>query len=168
MGKARAHRGAHPPEGKRPRGAHVVSGMGHFEPEALTYFAAQTGEDKYAFAPQVLYPVPFSLTRFFHRPHLKKSIEAAIVEDTISVHFWGRRFRNIFFQSGGVPLDGYYADDLCKKHGVDPTLTANLFVLKSTPPSLNLRTGFRIIDMVQFFERVASAECFWLTSARQE
>lgn len=99
-------------------------------PEALHFFANENDEVEYAFEGHVLYPVPFSSTRSFHRPHLKKGVMNAIKEDTLSVHLWGRRFRNIFSRSNGLPLDGSYADDLCKHHNVDPSLTAHLFKLK--------------------------------------
>jgi len=97
-------------------------------PEALHYFAHKSGEVQHAFAGPVLYPVPFAATRAFHRPHLKKKVLEAITEETLSVHFYGRRFRNIFALSGGVPLEGSYADELCKRHAVDPVQTAHLFV----------------------------------------
>ena len=99
-------------------------------PEALHCFTHQTGEAKYALEGHVLYPMPFSNVRAFHRPHLKKMVTASIHDDTISVHFYGRRFRNIFALSKGLPLEDSYADDLCKKHGIDPSETAHLFVRK--------------------------------------
>jgi hypothetical protein len=99
-------------------------------PEALYFFGQESGEIEYAFDGPVLYPVPFSATRTLHRTHLKKLVYAEITDETISVHLWGRRFRNIFAQSGGMPPEGSYADDLCKKHKLDPSLTAHLFVKK--------------------------------------
>ncbi len=99
-------------------------------PEALHYFAHETGEVEYAFDGPVLYPVPFSSTRSFHRPHLRKGVYNAITEETVSVHLYGRRFRNILALSGGMPLQGSYADDLCKRHRVNPSLTAHLFLRK--------------------------------------
>lgn len=99
-------------------------------PEALNYFAHQSGEAVHAFDGPVLYPVPFSSTRSFHRPHLKNGVYNTITEETLSVHFYGRRFRNIFALSKGMPLEGSYADDLCKCHRIDPSLTAHLFVRK--------------------------------------
>ena len=114
------------------QGVHVsLMPWGVCGPEALHFFAHETGEVQYAFDGPVLYPVPFSGTRSFHRPHLKKGVLAAIKDETLSVHLYGRRFRNIFAQTKGLPMDGSYADDLCKKHGVDPSLTAHLFVLKA-------------------------------------
>jgi len=101
-------------------------------PEALHFFAHQSGEVQHAFDGPVLYPVSFSNTRAFHRPHLKRKVLEAITDETVSVHFYGRRFRNIFARSGGMPLEGSYADDLCRHHGVEPERTAHLFVLK--PP----------------------------------
>ncbi|MHA7828284.1 MAG: hypothetical protein ACX93P_12070 [Roseovarius sp.] len=99
-------------------------------PEALHYFALETGEVEHAFDGPVLYPVPFSGTRVFHRRHLKRKVLESITDETLSVHFYGRRFRNIFAQSGGLPPKGSYADDLCRHHGVDPAQTAHLFKLK--------------------------------------
>jgi hypothetical protein len=99
-------------------------------PEALHFFAHETGEIEHAFEGPVLYPVPFGSTRSFHRAHLKKGVLAAITDETVSVHFYGRRFRNIFALTNGIPPEGSYADDLCKKHGLDPSLTAHLFVRK--------------------------------------
>lgn len=100
-------------------------------PEALHYFANATGEVKYAFEPEVLYPIPFSNTRSFHRPHLKRVVEASIDETTLSVHFYGRRFRNIFAQTGGMPPEGSYAHEVCEKHRIDPSPTAHLFEVKA-------------------------------------
>jgi hypothetical protein len=99
-------------------------------PEALTHFAVKSGEAEYAFEGPVLYPVPFASTGLFHRPRLKKEVLAAITEDTLSVHFYGRRFRNIFALSKGLPIPGSYADMLCKTHSIDPAPTAHLFVRK--------------------------------------
>ncbi|MFO8127917.1 MAG: class I SAM-dependent methyltransferase, partial [Yoonia sp.] len=63
-------------------------------PEALHYFSHETGEVEHAFDGPVLYPVPFSSTRSFHRPHICKGVYNAITEETLSVHLYGRRFRN--------------------------------------------------------------------------
>jgi len=105
-------------------------------PEALHHFAHKSGEVQHAFDGPVLYPVPFSNTRAFHRPHLKKTVLEAITDETLSVHFYGRRFRNIFALSDGLPLEGSYTDALCKHHGVDPARTAHLFERK-TPGSIS-------------------------------
>ncbi|WP_342071040.1 hypothetical protein [Yoonia algicola] len=97
-------------------------------PDALHYFLHQSGEVKHAFDGPVLYPVPFNSTRSFHRPKLKKGVFDLITEETLSVHFYGRRFRNIFALTDGIPMAGSFADDLCQKHGLDPSLTGHLFV----------------------------------------
>jgi hypothetical protein len=100
-------------------------------PDALHHFANATGEVAHAFEGDVLYPVPFASTRSFHRRRLRKDVYSRITEQTLSVHFYGRRFRNIFAFTQGIPPEGSFADELCKKHGLDPTLTGHLFVRKS-------------------------------------
>ena len=101
---------------------------GVFGPDALTWTTRKTDEQKYAFEGHVLYPVPYSATNYFHRPkHLRRTL-ATFAEETLSVHFYGRRFRNIFAMTEGLPMPGSYADMLCKEHGIDPAETAHLFV----------------------------------------
>jgi hypothetical protein len=117
------------------QGVHVsLMKWGVCGPDALNYFAAQTGEASYAFDDHVLYPVNFNNTRAFHRPKLKPQVLAAIKDDTLSVHFYGRRFRNIFAQTQGIPPDGSYMDMLCQRHGIDPNPTAHLFVRRKKNP----------------------------------
>ena len=96
-------------------------------PEALTYFLNLTEEQEYALEPEVLYPVPFSMTRAFYHPWLRDSVERRLSANTVSIHFYGRRFRNLFSRNGGIPPEGSFAEGLCIKHGVDPRRTAELF-----------------------------------------
>lgn len=113
-------------------GVHMsVMRWGICGPDALHHFAHETGEVAHAFEGDVLYPVPFASTRSFHRPRLKQDVYNYITEQTLSVHFYGRRFRNIFALSQGIPHEGSFADELCQKHGLDPALTGHLFVRKS-------------------------------------
>lgn len=99
---------------------------GVFGPEALTHFLTETGEIVHAFPGHVLYPVPFARTGVVLRPNRRAEAEAMLAPDTLSIHFWGRRFRTIVGRLGGVPPEGSLVDHLLKRHRIDPAPTAHL------------------------------------------
>jgi len=101
---------------------------GLFGPDALNHFAHQNGEIDYAAEPHVFYPISFEGTRVFTRADSAAKIKRSIKPDTLSIHFYGRRFRNLFARMGGMPVEGSYVDGLCREHGIDPSQTAHLFV----------------------------------------
>jgi hypothetical protein len=108
------------------QGVHVsLMPWGVWGPDALTWFLNDTGEIKYSQDKHVIYPVPFSTGRYLLIPGRVEDVRAMIKEDTLSIHFWGRRFRNILAKRfGGVLADGCYADELCKRHNITPVPVA--------------------------------------------
>ena len=64
---------------------------GVFGPQALTYFAKETGADRYASAKHVFYPVYFDEA---HRPFMA-SWDAALrlSDETLGLHLWNQRLR---------------------------------------------------------------------------
>ncbi len=98
-----------------------VGGMswGVWGPHAVTHFLQKTGEAKYALPIEGLYPVGFRQRRQLMQPKLKSKIEEVVTQDTYSIHFYGRRVREILSEWGGVPYEGSYMDMLLKKHKID-------------------------------------------------
>jgi len=95
-------------------------------PDALNFFASRNGEIDYAMPGHVLYPISFERTRVFGRVGGGDAVRARIKPDTLSIHFYGRRFRNLFAKVGGMPPEGCFMYELCEKHGIDPSQTAHL------------------------------------------
>ncbi len=103
-------------------GVHVsLLPWGVWGPDAVTWFLQDTGEIKHSFDKHVIYPVPFKTGRHLLIPGRADEVRAMIKKDTLSIHFWGRRFRNILVKRfQGVLAEGSYADELCKRHGIVP------------------------------------------------
>lgn len=94
---------------------------GVWGPHAITAWLHKTGENKYAFAREVLYPVPFGMRRHMVRPGRLASAEACLTDETLSIHLYGRRIREFLAsRPGGLPDEGGMIDGLLKKHGIDP------------------------------------------------
>jgi len=91
---------------------------GVWGPDALTHFLTETGEAAHAFPPSVLYPIPFKRTGTLIHPRRRVEAEAMIGPETKSIHFWGRRFRNMLERLDGVPPDGGLARHLLDRHGI--------------------------------------------------
>lgn len=109
------------------RGVHVsLLPWGVWGPNALTHFLHETGEVKYSQPGPVLYPIPFSHKRSLLKPGRRHLAEGWVTDDTMSIHFWGRRFRSAVSESGGVPVEGSYTLDLLRKHNIDPAPTAHM------------------------------------------
>lgn len=92
---------------------------GAWGPPALSYFLQQHGEFARAFEPHVLYPVPFEDRRIYFREAWK--VWDRVQEDTVSIHFYGRRVRErLWNRFGGVPPEGSVLAELAARHGVEP------------------------------------------------
>ncbi len=94
---------------------------GVWGPHAVTAWVQRTGEDKYAFAREVLYPVPFELRRKMVKAGGRKAAERHLTERSTSIHLYGRRIREFLAsRPNGLPDEGGLIDALLKKHGIDP------------------------------------------------
>ncbi len=109
------------------QGVHVsLQPWGVWGPDALTWFLKDTGENKHSQPGHVIYPVPFSLAGVTLNPNRRDKARAMIKDDTLSIHFWGRRFRNIAAKYDGAPPIGSYVAELCNRHKINPQGTAHL------------------------------------------
>ncbi len=94
---------------------------GAWGPHAVTHYVHKTGEDKYAFARDVLYPIPFEKRRRMVKAGRRASAEAYLTDNTISIHLYGRRIREFLAsRPDGLPDEGGLIDHLLKKHKIDP------------------------------------------------
>ncbi len=94
---------------------------GVWGPHAVTAYVHKTGEDKYAFPRDVLYPVPFPNRRHMVNGRRRASAESFLTENTVSIHLYGRRIREFLAsREGGLPDEGGLIDHLLKKHKIDP------------------------------------------------
>ncbi|PHQ97903.1 MAG: SAM-dependent methyltransferase [Marinosulfonomonas sp.] len=109
------------------KGVHVsLLPWGVWGPDALSWFLKDTGEIKHSKPGHVIYPVPFAITGVTLNPNRAQKARDLIKEDTLSIHFWGRRFRNIAIKYGGEPAEGSYVAELCKRHKIYPEKTAHM------------------------------------------
>ncbi|WP_253196302.1 hypothetical protein [Roseovarius sp. PS-C2] len=92
---------------------------GVWGPQAVTHYLQKTGEDKYAFPIEGLYPVSFRDRRLLMRTQGLAAIEEMLRENTYSVHFYGRRVREFLADIGGMPEPESWMDRALKKHKVD-------------------------------------------------
>ncbi len=114
-------------------GMHVsLMPWGVWGPDALTWFLKQTGEVSHSRPGHVIYPVPFANARMVFNPDRRTRVDRFMKADTLSIHFWGRRFRNVAATFDGTPPAGSLVADLLIKHRIDPAPTAHKFVRK--PP----------------------------------
>ncbi len=96
---------------------------GVWGPQAVTHYIHKTGEDKYAFPRDVLYPVPFENRRHLVKAARLKAAEKCLTDNTTSIHLYGRRIREFLAsRPDGLPDSGGLLDKLLNKHGIDPTL----------------------------------------------
>lgn len=113
-------------------GEHVsLLPWGVWGPDALSWFLKDTGEIRHSQPGHVIYPVPFRIAGATLNPNRINQTRNMIKEDTLSIHFWGRRFRNIAAKYGGVPAEGCYVHELLKKHEIDPYKTQHMMVAKA-------------------------------------
>lgn len=94
---------------------------GVWGPHAVTAWVHRTGEDKYAFPREVLYPVPFQNRRHMVNGRKRAMAENWLTDQTLSIHLYGRRIRQFLAsRPGGLPDEGGLVDHLLKKHKIDP------------------------------------------------
>jgi len=94
---------------------------GVWGPHAVTAHLHKTGEDRYAFPREVLYPIPFQMRRHMVKAGRRSSAESYLTENTTSIHLYGRRVREFLAsRPDGLPDEGGLIDNLLKKHGIDP------------------------------------------------
>jgi hypothetical protein len=92
---------------------------GVWGPQALTHFLHKTGEHKYAMPIEALFPVSFKKRRLMLKPNL--DLGEYITDNTLSIHFWGRRMRmRIIEREGGEPHPESLIGRLLKMHGIVP------------------------------------------------
>lgn len=92
---------------------------GVWGPHAITHFLGVTGEIRFAFPQEVLYPFSFQDRRFM----LRKNFDTAgyITAETRSIHLYGRRMRaRLVEREGGVPHPKSLLGQLLIRHGIDP------------------------------------------------
>lgn len=133
-------------------GVHVsLLPWGVWGPDALTWFLNTTGEIKHSREGHVIYPIPFKIAGSVLNPNRIQHTRARIKEDTLSIHFWGRRFRNIAAKYGGVPAKGCYVKELLSRHEIDPHPTKHMFVLKVPEgmPATTVQVNADPIDLEQ-------------------
>ncbi len=112
---------------ERGQGTHVsLLPWGVWGPNAITWFLKETGEIVHSLAPHMLYPIPFKNAGFPLNPARSDRVRKLLREDTLSIHFWGRRFRNIAAKYDGVPAEGSLMRELLERHGIDPMKTHHL------------------------------------------
>ena len=113
-------------------GVHVsLLPWGVWGPNALTWFLKETGEIEHSSPGHVLYPLPFPKAGWPLNPHHTGKVRKFIKKDTLSIHLWGRRFRNIAAKYNGRPEPGCYISNKLKQHRINPEKTAYLM---PTPP----------------------------------
>ena len=88
---------------------------GVWGPHAVTAYLKKTGEDKYAFPREVLYPIPFEKRRRMGKAGRVQSTEAFLTDKTTSIHLYGRRIRTFLgSQPEGLPEERCLIDTLLK------------------------------------------------------
>ena len=93
---------------------------GVWGPQALTHYLHKTGEQKYAMPIEALFPVSFKKRRLMLKPNM--DLSEYITDNTLSIHFWGRRMRmRIIEREGGEPDPDSLIGKLLKKHKIVPS-----------------------------------------------
>jgi len=109
------------------KGTHVsLLPWGVWGPDALTWFLKDTGEIEHSRDKHVIYPVPFAIAGVTLNPNRLNKARNLVKDDTLSIHFWGRRFRNVAAKYNGLPEDGCYVAELLRRHRIDPKKTAHM------------------------------------------
>jgi len=122
---------------------------GVWGPQAVTHYLQKTGEDKYAFPIEGLYPVGFRDRRLLMRARATQKVQNMITDNTYSVHFYGRRVREFLSDIGGMPEPNSWMDQILKKHEIDceaaPVLSrAEKAALKAEEAAGRIRTASRV------------------------
>lgn len=109
-------------EEKKAAGNPVHAGeqpWGVWGPHAVSHFLHKTGEDRYAFAQDGLYPYTFKDRRKIVKPNNR--ISDYVTENTYSVHLYGRRMRKFLAeQYQGVPDPTGLLGQLLILHKINP------------------------------------------------
>lgn len=105
---------------------------GVFGPNALLHILQKTGEIRHTLTPDALYPLDFANTRWLFHARSADRVARTLTDRTMSIHLWGRRFRNVAATMFGIPEPDSYVEMLCRKHGIDPAPTAARFT-RSNP-----------------------------------
>lgn len=109
-------------EEKKAAGNPVHAGeqpWGVWGPHAVSHFLHVTGEDRYAFPQEGLYPYTFKDRRKIVKPNNK--ISDYVTDNTYSVHLYGRRMRKFLAEHyKGVPDPTGLLGQLLIKHKVNP------------------------------------------------
>ncbi|MEM6481931.1 MAG: hypothetical protein AAF922_10010 [Pseudomonadota bacterium] len=92
---------------------------GVWGPQAVTHYLHKTGEAKYAFQVEGLYPVGFQHRRLLTRKRGRQWVEQMITKDTYSVHFYGRRVREFLSNIGGRPEKNSWMSAALDRHKID-------------------------------------------------
>ncbi|MBQ4824706.1 class I SAM-dependent methyltransferase [Leisingera sp. HS039] len=137
------------------QGVHVsLLPWGVWGPDALTWFLQETGEVKNSRPGHVIYPVPFKRAGVVLNPNRPNQARGHIRSDTLSIHFWGRRFRNIAAKYGGVPAKGCYVHDLLAQHGIDAEKTRHLLQPAPEPEEIPVeKTDPAALDYSMFSDQ---------------
>ncbi len=145
------------------QGVHVsLLPWGVWGPDALTWFLKDTGEIKHSRPKHVLYPVPFAITGVMLNPERSRKARRLIKGDTLSIHFWGRRFRNIAAKYGGVPAPGCHIETLLERHRINPKETAHMMqkshaIAPATDVDFSMFDDADVANLVLQRSEVASA-----------
>ncbi len=92
---------------------------GVWGPRALTWLLLQNNEARFSQPQDVLYPVSYKARR--HMARASGNAEQFLTENTMSIHFYGRRMRAfIRNRFDGVPHPDSLVGKLAEKHGIDP------------------------------------------------
>ncbi|NVO57978.1 hypothetical protein HW561_19450 [Rhodobacteraceae bacterium B1Z28] len=92
---------------------------GVWGPQAFAWALHQTGEIKYALPEHIFYPISYTRRRAMARPNA--NVQPYIKDDTVSIHFYGRRMRAfIGNRFNGIPDPDSLIGRLVSKHGIDP------------------------------------------------
>ncbi len=109
-------------EEKKAAGNPVHAGeqpWGVWGPHAVSHFLHKTGEDRYAFPQDGLYPYTFKDRRKIVKPNNR--ISDYVTDNTYSVHLYGRRMRKFLAERyAGVPDPTGLLGQLLIKHKINP------------------------------------------------
>lgn len=103
---------------------------GVWGPRMLTWLLHKHDEARHALPRHVLYPVPYGRRRSMARPG--RDMSGFILDDTASIHFYGRRMRSFLSVTyGGIPPEDSLIGQLLIKHDIDPQ---NAPIIPKDPP----------------------------------
>ncbi|WP_281973753.1 hypothetical protein [Ruegeria faecimaris] len=92
---------------------------GAWGPSAFAWALRQTGEHQFVLPEHVFYPVNFTRRRALARPNA--DLSRFFHEDTVSIHFYGRRMRSILRNRyNGLPDPDSLVGKLLAKHRINP------------------------------------------------